>query len=340
MILFLIWYLHFFLFYIHQKNKLLYRLLKIPARFALWIYCRHIFINDKDILKHKGPLLLACNHPNSFLDAIILCTLFKQPVHSLTRGDVFKSKFTNAFLRAINMLPVYRTSEGVENMEHNYTSFNDCKKIFKNDGIVLIFSEGRCTNEWHLRSLMKGTARLAISSWQDGIDVKILPCGLNYQSFTSFGKNLHINFGNIFEEKNIALDSGFGKAIISFNEQLQKALQPLVYEIEKNNTAAVKQKFVVKISSLKKILLCVPAAAGYLFDWPLYYFLQKYAWKKASHNDHYDSILVGLLFGCYILYLLLLTIILFIITKSWWSFLILGVAPFCAWSYVQLKKQF
>ena len=285
-------------------------------------------------------MLIACNHPNSFLDAIILCSLFKRPIHSLARGDVFKSKFNNVLLRSLNMLPVYRASEGVENMDHNYTSFNDCKEIFKKNGIVLIFSEGRCINEWHLRTLMKGTARLATSSWQDGIDVKILPCGLNYQSFTSFGKNLQINFGDIIEQKNVELNGGFGKAIVFFNEHLQMALRPLVYEIDNNNAAALKQKIGVKISTLKKILLCLPAVIGYLFHWPLYFLLQKYAWKRASQNDHYDSILVGLLFVLYPLYLLLITALLLIVTKCWWSFLVLFVASFCAYSFVQLKRQF
>ncbi|MEO7485051.1 MAG: 1-acyl-sn-glycerol-3-phosphate acyltransferase, partial [Ferruginibacter sp.] len=154
-------------------------------------------LNTGEYLGNKGPLLLAVNHPNSFLDAIILSTIFNQPVHSLARGDVFKNPFIAKLLRATNMHPVYRLSEGAENLEHNYTSFEACRSIFKNNGIVLIFSEGRCENEWHLRPLMKGTARLALSAWAEGIPLKILPVGINYNSFTSFGKIIHVNFGTI-----------------------------------------------------------------------------------------------------------------------------------------------
>ena len=67
------------------------------------------------MLKEKGPLLLACNHPNSFLDAVILDILFEQPVWSLARGDAFSGKTINKILTAVKILPVYRTSEGVEN---------------------------------------------------------------------------------------------------------------------------------------------------------------------------------------------------------------------------------
>ena len=79
----------------------------------------------------EGPLLIAANHPNSFLDAIIIATLFDKPVYSLARGDAFKKPLYARLLRKLNMHPVYRTSEGVENMEHNYSTFDACKVIFK-----------------------------------------------------------------------------------------------------------------------------------------------------------------------------------------------------------------
>ncbi len=169
------------------------------ARLAIKIYCRRIVINKPEVLKAKGPLLLAANHPNSFLDGIILTTLFDEPVHSLARGDAFKHRWINKLLRRMRLLPVYRTSEGVENLEHNYTTFAACQEAFKENGIVLIFSEGRCENEWHLRPLKKGTARLAISSWQKNIPLNVIPVAFNYSSFKSFGKEVHLFFGETIE---------------------------------------------------------------------------------------------------------------------------------------------
>jgi len=107
------------------------------------------------MLKEKGPLLLACNHPNSFLDAVILDILFEQPVWSLARGDAFSNKTITKILTAVKILPVYRTSEGVENLSENYKTFDACLDIFRNTGVVQIFSEGKCINEWHLRPLKK-----------------------------------------------------------------------------------------------------------------------------------------------------------------------------------------
>lgn len=319
---------------------MLYWLLKLPARCCLWIYCRRLHINKKDLLQYDGPLIIASNHPDSFLDAIILSTIFKKPVHSLARGDAFKNKFAAWLLRSIHMLPVYRTSEGVENLEHNYTTFDACKEIFKKNGVVLIFSEGRCINEWHLRPLKKGTARLAISSWEEGIDLKVLPCGLNYQSFTSFGKNMELIFGDIISKEDIVLTEGYGKSINAFNNKLRSELEPLVIEIDKSNEREIKKRFAVVVSSLKKISLIIPAAAGYILHAPLYLPVRNFAFKKGGHNDHFDSLMVGILFLLYPFYLLLIAIGISLLTCGYWWLLTFAALPFCARSFVQVKKQF
>ena len=319
---------------------MLYWLLKIPASISLWMYCRQLRVNNKAYFNSKGPLLIACNHPDSFLDAIILSSLFRRPIYSLARGDAFKNKFYAKLLHSLKMLPVYRTSEGVENMEHNYTTFNACKEIFKKNGIVLIFSEGKCINEWHFRPLMKGTARLAISSWEDGIELKILPTGINYQSFTIFGKNIHLNFSPFFSKNDLDLSNGFGKSVQSFNQLLQSKMAPLIYEIDKNDTVSITEKFVVKISTLKKIILTFPALMGYLIHFPLYYPAKKIVAKNGVQNDHYDSILNGILFLSYPFYLLLITLIISFFTSGWYCWLAFIIFPFCGWSYMQIKKQF
>jgi 1-acyl-sn-glycerol-3-phosphate acyltransferase len=238
------------------------------------------------------------------------------------------------------MLPVYRLSEGAENLDHNYSTFDNCKKIFARNGIVLIFSEGRCINEWHLRPLKKGTARLAIASWAEGIPLKILPLGYNYQSFTSFGKNVWLNFGEIITEKDIEVNNGYGKTITSFNERLNDSLRKLVVEIDITNKAAIKKTFEAKQTLLKKILLFLPAIAGMLAHFPLYYPVKKLTWKLAAHSGHFDSIMVSLLFILYPVYLVLISLLLFASLKTPLAFLALVILPFCAWSHVHLKKQF
>lgn len=318
---------------------MLYSFVKIIARLALPIYCRDIAINKKELLKHKGPLLLAVNHPNSFLDAIILCTLFDGTVYSLARGDAFKNKMAAKILMLFKMFPVYRVSEGVENMEENYKTFDLCKNIFRQNGIVLIFSEGRCVNEWHLRPLKKGTARLAISSWEDGIDLQVLPVAINYSSFKKFGKNIRLFFGDMICKEDIDYKDTHGNAIRRFNETLKAQLDKYVFEIESADKATLHKTFHVKQPLLKKIFLFLPALTGLLVHAPLFYAVKWLADKLVKEDGHDDSKLVGFLFILYPLFLLILATTIFFITANWFSFVLILLLPFTAWSYVQLKKQ-
>lgn len=303
------------------------------------LFCRKIIINLPELLKEKGPLLLACNHPNSFLDGVIMDALFEQPIWSLARGDVFKKPFYIKLLTSLKILPVYRTSEGVENLSINYETFDACKKIFLQNGIVLIFSEGRCINEWHLRDLKKGTARLAIKAWQDDIPLKVLPVGINYSSFHRFGKNIFINFGSEISRNDIDWNSSEGLRYLSFNDKLRQKLHQLVFEIDKKDKQKQKEKLEVKTSLLKKILLFIPALIGLIVHSILYLPVKAFVWSKTKHNDHFDSVLMALLLVKYPFYLLIITLVLFFVLKSWWVFVLFLILPFTAWSYMQVKGQ-
>ena len=316
---------------------MLYQLLKLPARIALNLYCRNLNINKKQVLNYEGPLLIAANHPNSFLDAVIISTLFKRPVYSLVRGDVYINSFFSRILTALNMLPVYRISEGAENLGHNYSTFTKCREIFKNNGIVLIFSEGGCINEWHLRPLKKGTARLALSSWEENIPLNVLPAGINYQSFSKFGKNIILNFGKVIQQNDISTADGGGRSIAAFNNELRLQLNNLVIQIDKKNTKEITNTFRIKTGVIKKILLAIPAFAGFVLHLLPYLFIKLTLGKRFRHNDHYDSVMVAGMFIIYPFFIITAMVILFILkVKCWWlSFLVI---PFCGWSYIQLKK--
>ena len=315
----------------------MYLLLKLYARLAIRIFCRHIRIRQPQLLKSRGPLLLAANHPNSFLDGILLTTLFENDIYSLARGDAFKHPRINRFLRWLRLLPVYRTSEGVENLGHNYTTFASCRQTFKKEGIVLIFSEGRCENEWHFRPLKKGTARLALSAWEDNIPLQVLPVAFNYSSFKKFGKTVHIDFGAVIQETDIDRQDAEGKQMLQFNQLLRRQLHPLVYEIAPNDRASVKKQFGSGRSTFIYVLLFLPAVIGLLLHAPLFYPVKWFTKYRFCNSGHYDSVIHSLLMLLYPLYLLLAIIIAANVT-GWWSLLVLPAFPFTAWAWVQWSE--
>jgi 1-acyl-sn-glycerol-3-phosphate acyltransferase len=318
---------------------MLYSVLKVIVRLAAKIFCRKIIINNRELLKEKGPMILACSHPNSFLDAVLMDILFEKPIWSLTRGDAFLNKrITNLFYK-LKMLPVYRPSEGVENLSENYKTFDTCIELFKRGHIVLIFSEGLCVNEWHLRSLKKGTARLAYKCLQENIPLKILPVGINYSSFKRFGKNLFVNLGNIFTANDFDKNLSDGAWNQVFNNKLQQELSPLVFEIEKKDKKKQKELLEIDPSLPTKILLAIPATLGLLIHAPLYLPIKYWVHKKYNDTGHVDAMQIVLPLFIYPFYLLFVTFLLFFTLNTYWVFLLIIILPFTAWSYVQVKGQ-
>ena len=318
---------------------MLYSVLKVIVRLAARIFCRKIIINKPELLKEKGPMILACSHPNSFLDAVLMDILFEKPIWSLTRGDAFLNKRITKLFYKFKMLPVYRPSEGVENLSENYKTFDTCIELFKQSEIVLIFSEGLCVNEWHLRPLKKGTARLAYKCQQENIPLKILPVGINYSSFKRFGKNLFVNFGTIFTANDFDKNLSDGAWNQVFNNKLQQELNPLVFEIEKTDWKKQKELLEIKPSLLTKFLLAIPAAIGWLIHAPLYLPIKYWVQKKYNNSGHLDAMQIVLPLLIYPFYLLLITFLLFFTLNTYWVFLLMLILPFTAWSYVQVKEQ-
>jgi len=318
---------------------MLYAVLKIIVRLAAKIFCRKININNRQLLKERGPMILACNHPNSFLDAVLMDILFEQPIWSLTRGDAFLNKRVNNILFKLKMLPVYRPSEGVENLSENYRTFDTCIELFKRNQIVLIFCEGLCVNEWHLRSLKKGTARLAYKCLQENIPLKILPVGINYSSFQRFGQNLFVNFGNMFPVTDFDINLSDGAFKQVFNNTLHQELRPLVYEIDNSEKQKQKELLKIKIPLAVKTLLTIPAFIGWIIHAPLYLPIKKWLNNKYYGTGHVPAMQIAFLILFYPIYLSLIILILLLVFKCWWVLLLFLIFPFTAWSYVQVKSQ-
>jgi 1-acyl-sn-glycerol-3-phosphate acyltransferase len=314
-----------------------FRLLKAYAGFALPIYCRKVIVNRPELLKRTGPVIYAANHPNSFLDGIILTTLLDAPLYSLARGDVFRNPRARKLLYRMRLLPVYRPSEGTENLVHNYSTFAACERVFAEGNQAIIFSEGRCINEWHLRPLRKGTARLAIGSWAKGIDVTVVPLGFNYSGFRNFGKNIFLNFGEPLDKEAILAEEGEGRQLLAFNAQLQNGLSKLVYEIAPGDVARKRAKLTVPVSTLESVLLAPFAALGWLLHAPLYYSVKAFT-KARFDNDHFDSVVSAGLMLAYPLYVILAMVAAAFFCGAC-AFALIPIMPLTAWACVRVKKQ-
>ncbi len=240
---------------------------------------------------------MAVNHPNSFLDAVIIACLLKRRVWSLARGDVFKKKTARNILSSLFMLPIHRISEGRENMSANDKTFSRCLGLFQMDEIVLIFSEGICKNQNHLLPLKKGTARLALSSWKSGVPLKVIPVGITYNTFNTFGKVVNINMGEAIEANIFDVSTDESSFIKQFNQVLSSQM-----------TALQNWHFSSK-SSFYSIIYWI----AYPFQLPIYSIASILSQKITKGSVFYDSIVLGIIIALLPIYWLVWGIIIYFI---------------------------
>lgn len=257
---------------------MLYGFLKVYVGIILKFFIRDIKINGMENIPADGAVMFASFHPNSFLDAILLNCTVERPVWSLARGDAFKRSWVRDLLHKLYMMPIYRISEGKENLDKNDETFEKCAGVFKNKGQVLIFSEGLCLNQTELLPLKKGTARLALQTWSEGIDVTVIPTALNYDQFTSTGKKIVLNFEAPIRKEDFDDHQVTGSQVLRFNQQLKERLE-----------RAVTRDF--SFTSWRPVVYYL----AFIVNFPLYLLLGAVVRPKTRGTVFFDSVYLALL---------------------------------------------
>jgi glycerol-3-phosphate O-acyltransferase/dihydroxyacetone phosphate acyltransferase len=179
---------------------LIYRFCKAALFPIMRLFYRRVYFSNRKNVPDGKPILLACNHPNSFLDGISVSYYLFRRTYVLVRGDVFKKGWADYLLRSYRLLPIFRSTDGEdpkENRKNNNITFDNCYDLFKKKYAIIIFSEAIAKLEKRLRPLKKGTARLAFDSMEKSnweMDLCIVPTSLNYSHFKGFRNELMIDF--------------------------------------------------------------------------------------------------------------------------------------------------
>ncbi|CAG5011953.1 hypothetical protein DYBT9275_05063 [Dyadobacter sp. CECT 9275] len=312
------------------------------VRLALPIYLKRLCVINLKGLPQGTPLLLASNHPDSFFDAVVIGSVLEQPIHTLTRGDVFKKPSIAFWLRQINLIPVFRGSEGRQYLKNHDITAQESHDALKKGDAVVVFSEGICVNEWRLRPLGKGTARMAYQVWfGDGAlaDMLVIPTGVNYEHFRGPGKRVALRFGaGIHHTEMKTSPQDYEKWLREFNEILDERMNREILTLE---PVLTKQEHQAKMNNFfgdctlpkgGNVLQKAAGAAGRLIHKSLYTFFEKKAAKLTARSVFYDSVLFGLLLYLYPLIVLLLSGIVALIFGGLAGLAVFAALPLLAWA--------
>jgi len=214
---------------------MIYTIGRALMRITLRVYYKRIIIDGIDNLPKEGAIILASNHPNSFLDSVILGCHMPNRLFYIARSDVFNSPLKQWILGKFQLIPIYRLQEGIENLDKNKDTFKKCHELLNEDGWINIFSEGICIQEKRLRKLKKGTARIALDYVSEfNKPLHIVAVGMNYMEPMKFRKEVIIGLNTAFDAQQITprFNESPPQSITAFNNLLTEKLKEVVIHIE------------------------------------------------------------------------------------------------------------
>lgn len=217
---------------------MMYRFFWLIGLMVIPAFIRRLFYVGRERFPNK-PVFLALNHPNSFLDGVIVNAYAPRPLSSLVRGDVFRNPVARWWLRQFKLEPIFRAQDvevAGENIKKNEETLEACERILEKNGAINIFVEGLSVQEKRLRPLRKGLARMALqaesqANWER--DIHILPVGVNYTRFNTYQMEVMVEYGEPFAVrplKEIYLENP-NKAVKLLQNQIDQGLKPLVVHI-------------------------------------------------------------------------------------------------------------
>ena len=214
-----------------------YAMLRPVVDFFFLNYYRKVEARNSKVLVNDQPIIIAPNHQNALMDALAILSNDKgQPVF-LARADIFKKKTIASILHFLNIMPVYRIRDGMENLTQNDEIFMATLNILRDRHRLCLMPEGNHGNKHRLRPLVKGIFRIAFLAQKDYgkmPGVKIIPVGIDYSDYEKFQQTLFVNFGEPIEVSDYfeLWESNPAQGINALKDRLAEELSKLMIDIQ------------------------------------------------------------------------------------------------------------
>jgi glycerol-3-phosphate O-acyltransferase/dihydroxyacetone phosphate acyltransferase len=166
---------------------MLYVLLRSVAGIALrWFYSR-IDVDGLERVPAKAPVLLAVNHPNALVDALVVAWVFPRRIVLTAKATLFSNPVFAAFFRSAGVVPLIRQQDvaplkSSTDVQRNEGAFGALHAVLARGRAVLIFPEGITGDHPSLAPLRTGAARIAFEAHDSGVrGLSIVPVGLTFE---------------------------------------------------------------------------------------------------------------------------------------------------------------
>lgn len=176
----------------------LYYVLKAIVVVTLRIFYPQAAVINRHLLRHKGPVIVIFNHPNTLLDALLAAVAIKGQTFFLANYSLFKNPVAAWLLNRLYCIPIQRYQDTAGRPLQNEDSFARADAHLAAGGRLLIAPEGASLPGRRVRPFKTGAARIAFSAESKAgfqLGLVFLPIGLTYERPHRFGGSVVVHAG-------------------------------------------------------------------------------------------------------------------------------------------------
>ncbi len=186
-----------------SKHTLLSRFSQILARILIELFFGRVRVIGLNRLSQQHGAILVANHPNTFLDPLLLTALSPTRLHYLAKSTIWRIPFLGSALDRLGAIPVMRRQDHPEmDQDANANMFEVASQKLIQGAHILVFPEGVSQPGLSLKPVKTGTVRLAKHvlshpEWQG--PVPVIPIGIDYAEPSIFRSSITIRVGEAIE---------------------------------------------------------------------------------------------------------------------------------------------
>jgi 1-acyl-sn-glycerol-3-phosphate acyltransferase len=232
-----------------RAPSLLYRALRGMVRASLKVFYGTIEATGLENLDEGVPTILACNHPNSIVDPLLLGMFEERQIAFCARDGLFKIPVFGWVLKSVGAIPIKRRSEHAS--ADNDDAFAAARATLERGGVMAIFPEGKTHGHLRIEPLKTGTARIALgtSLAASSAGVRIVPVGVTYLVRHAFRSDVHVAFGTPIDVRGEELPAtpiGHPDNVRALTGRIGDALRELSVHIDKTED----ERLIAQVTSI------------------------------------------------------------------------------------------
>ena len=180
-----------------QDYDFMYDFLRYYVDIVMKLSYRKIKYVGKEFIPKDGAIILAPNHTNALMDAMVVLGMDHRPKVFVARADIFRNPKIAKILKWLKIMPIMRMRDGIDEVKKNNETIERAVDVLRDRVPFCIFPEGTHQTKYSSLPLAKGIFRIAFQAQElmPDMPLYIVPVGIRYGSFFRFRSTARVQIG-------------------------------------------------------------------------------------------------------------------------------------------------